>query len=86
MHGSAVQGAGISPRYVKRQSEKLEPRNIVLELSGTQRYAAWCGKELSELKHFGVENVRDWALRYKEKCSRFPVQRDGRVWFPLLGW
>lgn len=53
----------------------LAPQYFGLAMSVMQRFGARCVKEVSELKHFSVKKIREWAERCKEGCSRFALQR-----------
>lgn len=55
-------------------------------MSTTQRFGAWCGKEISELKRYSVENFHECAGRCKEACSRVALQREQEsvLWYPPM--
>lgn len=57
MLDSAVREAGTSSGLAERLLKKLEPQYVRLTMSATQRYEAWCGKKVSELKHYIVKII-----------------------------
>lgn len=44
-------------------------------MSVRQRFRARCGKEVSELKYFSVQKIRERGGRFVDRCSRLPQQK-----------
>lgn len=57
---STVRRSGTSLRYEERLSDELKPQYVGLAIIVTHIFVEWCCKKVSELKHFKVENTREW--------------------------
>lgn len=81
---SAVNEAGTLSKCAEPLLEALEPQCVGLGMSVPQRFGARCGKEVSQLKHFSVENNPERTGRFGERCSRFALQRERRGVVPII--
>lgn len=70
-----VQEPGSSSRYIERLLGAREPQHAELAMSITKRFGTRYGKAVSQLKHFTVEKIQQWAAQCADDPSRLARQR-----------
>lgn len=76
MLDSAGGDTGASSPYVERLLEAPKSQYDGWEISDTQSFGGWCGKKVSQQKHFGVKLMREVAGQCEKGYSRSALQRE----------